>query len=128
MRGVVLPIPGTAITVAEYERATEVIGIVLHSLCPDSYWIVHMAVENLMELKDVILRDGNGIKALMDDAQHISIACDFLLIAVLWRGLLLNQLSDTCIGCNNAFNSVRCLRALNLGDFNQLLKLFRFLL
>ena len=55
-------------------------------------------------------------------------AINFLLVAVLRRGLLLDQLPDTCIGCDNAFNSVRRLRALNLGDFNQLLKLFRLLL
>lgn len=46
-----------------------------------------MAVEDFMELQDVILRDGDDIKALMDDAQHISIACNFLLVAVLRRGL-----------------------------------------
>ena len=96
--------------------------MVLHGFCLAGYWIIHMAVENLMGLQDVILRDGDDVKIFMDDAQHITVPRNFLLVAILRRGLLFHQLPDTRICRYDAFNSVGCLCTLDLSDFNQFLK------
>ena len=96
--------------------------MVLHGFCLAGCWIIHMAVENLMELQDVILRDGDDIKIFMDDAQHITIPCNFLLVTILRSRLLFDQLADTRVCRYDAFNSVGCLCTLDLSDFNQFLK------
>ena len=49
-------------------------NIILHCLSLPRKRIVHMAVQHLMKLKDIVLRDGDGVIALMDDAQHIAVS------------------------------------------------------
>ena len=56
--------------------------IVLHTLGSARHRVIHMTVENFMKLQDIVLRDWNSIKTLMDDIQRITITCDFLFIAV----------------------------------------------
>lgn len=102
--------------------------IVLDSLCAACYRIIHMAAENFMKLQDVVLRNGNGIEALMNDSKNISILGYFLLVTVLRRRLFFNKLPDSRIRCNNTLDGVRCLGTLYLGNFHELFKFFRALL
>lgn len=69
--------------------------IILDILGSAGHSVIHMAVQNFMGLQDIVLRDWNGIEALVDDVQHITITGDFLLIAVLGSRFLLDQLLDT---------------------------------
>ena len=41
--------------------------IVLHRFGSSCHWVVGVAVHNLMQLKDIVLRNRNNIKAFMDD-------------------------------------------------------------
>lgn len=80
-----------------------------------------MVVENLMQLKDIVLRDRYRFKALMDYIQYISIAGDFLLITVPWRSFFFDKLPDAGVRGNNPLDSIRCLCTLNFGNLNKLL-------
>ena len=93
--------------------------VVLHILRAAAHRIIHMTVQNFMELQDKILCDGNGIKIFVNDIQHIAIPGDFLLVPVFWRGLFFDQLSDARTGRYNSFNGIGCLCTLNFGDFYQ---------
>ena len=101
--------------------------IVLDALGSASHRVVHMAVQNFMQLQDIVLRNGNGIETLMDDVQDIAVACDFLFIAVLGRCLFLDQLLDTGAGGDNALDSIGCLRALHLCNLHQFFQFLRAL-
>ena len=61
----------------------------------------------------------------MNNRKHISISCNFLLVSILWRGFLLYQLPDSCIGGNNPFNGIGGFCTLDLCDFNQFLQFIR---
>lgn len=88
-------------------------------------WIIHVAVQNLMELQDMALRDGDSVKAFMYDGLHVTVPGDFLLISVLWCGFFLYKLLDTGAGGNDAFHGIGRFCTLYLCDFHQLFKFFR---
>ena len=102
--------------------------IVLDGFRSSGNRIIHMAVKNFMQLKNIVLRNRDYVKTLVNDSQHIPVTGYFLFVTVPWSCLFRNQLSDTCARCNDPLNRVGCLRALDLRDFNKLFKLFRPLL
>ena len=59
-----------------------------------------------MQLKNIVLRDRDRIKALMDNSQNIPVTSDFLLIPVPWSCFLLYDLSDARIRGDNAFYGI----------------------
>ena len=102
--------------------------IILDVLDLTSHWIVHLAVENFVQLQNNILRDRNGIKILMNDRQRVTVTRDFLLVAVSGRGFFLDQLFDTRARRHDPLNGVGAFRALNLCDLHKLFQLRRTLL
>ena len=87
-----------------------------------------MTVKDLVELKNIILGNGNNIKAFVNNVQYIPVTGDLLLVTVAGCRFFFHQLTDSCICGNDALNGVRCLRALHLGDLNQLFQFLRPLL
>lgn len=65
-----------------------------------------MDVENFMKLQNMVLRDGNGIEALMNDSENIPVSGYFLLISILRRSPLFNKLPDSRIRCDNTFDGI----------------------
>lgn len=64
----------------------------------------------------------------MDDVKDVAVTFDFLLAAVLRRRLIVHQLGESSIGRDDSLNLVAGLRALDFGEFDELIKLFRLLL
>ena len=77
-----------------------------------------MAIEDLMQLKYIVRRKRNSIKALMNNTEDISIAGNFLLITVLRSCLLFNKLFDTGTRCYDSLNSIRTFSTLDLCNLN----------
>ena len=102
--------------------------VVLDIFSASSHRIVHVAAENLVELQDEILGNGDGIKIFVDDIQHIAIASNFLLITISGGGLVFYQLPDAGIGGHYPFNGVGGLCTLDFGNLNQLFQFLRPLL
>ena len=50
--------------------------VVLHVFGPARHGVVHVAVEDLVELQDVVLCNRDGVKVLMDEVQHIPVTCN----------------------------------------------------
>ena len=78
--------------------------------------------------QDIVLRDWNRIKALVNDTQHIAISGNFLLVTVSRRGFLLDELPDSGTRGDDALNGIRCLGTLYLGNLHELFELLRALL
>ena len=73
-----------------------------------------------MKLQDIVFRNWYGIKAFVNDIEYITVAGDFLFVAIFRCCFFLYQLSDTSCGGENPLNSVRCLGALYFGNFDKL--------
>ena len=102
--------------------------IILHAFCLPRHRVVHVAVQNFMQLQNVVPRNWNGIKIFVDDIQRITVSSNFLLISVSGRSFFFDQLADTCACGDNPLNRIGCFGALNLGDFHQLFQFLRALL
>ena len=87
-----------------------------------------MAVQDFMKLQDIVLRNWNRVKALVNDTQHVAVSGDLLLISVPRRGFLLDELPDSGTRGDNALNGIRCLGALYLGNLHELFEFLRTLL
>ena len=98
--------------------------VVLHVFGPARHGVVHVAVEDLVELQDVVLGDGDGVEVLMDKVQHISVTSDFLFVPVSRRRFLLYKLPDTGVCGHDALNGIGCLSALHLCNLHQFLQFF----
>ena len=68
--------------------------------------LVHMAAEDFVQLKDIIPRNRDCVKALVDDGQRVPVSGDFLFIAVLWGRLFRNQLPDPRACRNDPFDFI----------------------
>ena len=97
--------------------------IVLNALGFSRHRVVHMAIKNFVKLKNIVRCQGDDIKALMNNVQHVAVSGNLLLIAVSGRGLLAHQLTDTGARGHDALNGIGCLGALYLCDLNKLFKL-----
>ena len=98
--------------------------IVLHVFSSAGHGVVHVTVEYLVELQDVVLGDGDGVEVLVNEVQHIPITCNLLLVPVSWRRFLLNQLPDAGVCSHDALNGIGCLGALHLCNLHQFLQFF----
>ena len=87
-----------------------------------------MAVQNFVKLQDVVLRNWNRVKALVNNAQYITVTCNLLLIPVPRRGFLLDELPDTGTRGDDALDGIRCLSALYLSNLHELFEFLRTLL
>lgn len=76
--------------------------IILDTLGSARQRIIHMSVQNFMQLQDVVLRNRNSIKTLVNNVQHITISCNFLFITVLWCSFFFDQLPDAGACSHNA--------------------------
>ena len=95
--------------------------VVLHAFGPARHGIVHVAVEDLVELQDVVLGDGDGVEVLVDEVQHVPVTCDLLLVPVPRRCFLLHKLPDTGVCGHDALDGIGCLGALHLCNLYQFL-------
>ena len=102
--------------------------IILHTFCAARKRVIHVAVQNFVKLQDVVLRNWNRVKALVNDTQHIAVSGDFLLVTVSRRGFLFDELPDSGTRGDDALNSIRCLSTLYLGNLHELFELLRALL
>ena len=96
--------------------------VVLHAFGPARHGIVHVAVEDLVELQDVVLGDGDGVEVLVNEVQHVPVTSDLLFIPVSRHRFLLHKLSDTGVCGHDALNGIGCLGALHLCDLYQFLQ------
>ena len=102
--------------------------IILHTFCAARKRVIYVAVQDFVKLQNVVLRDWNRVKALVNDPQHIAVSGNFLLITVSRRGFLLNELPDSGTRGDNALDGIRRLSALYLGNLHELFELLRALL
>ena len=102
--------------------------IILHTFCAARKWVVYVTVQDFMKLQDIVLRNWNRIKALVNDTQHIAISGNFLLVTVSRRGFLLDELPDSGTRGDDALDGIRCLGALYLGNLHELFEFLRALL
>ena len=102
--------------------------IVLHVFCLTCHRIIHVTVQNLVKLENIILCDRNRVKTIVYDVQHIPVSRNLLLVPVSRRCLFLDKLSDTGICCNDSFNGIGRFRALYFCDLHQFFKIIRALL
>ena len=102
--------------------------IILHTFCAARKRVIHVAVQNFVKLQDVVLRNWNRVKALVNNAQHITVTCNLLLIPVPRRGFLFDKLPDSGTRGDDALDGIRCLGALYLGNFHELFEFLRTLL
>ena len=102
--------------------------IILHTFCAARKRVVHVTVQDFMKLQDIVLRNWNRIKALVNDTQHIAVSGNFLLVTVPRRGFLFDELPDSGTRGDDALNSIRCLSTLYLGNFHELFEFLRTLL
>ena len=98
--------------------------IVLNALGSSRHRVVHMAIKNFVKMKNIVRCQRYGIKALMNDIQHVAVSSNLLLVAVSRRSLLSYQLPDTSARGHDALNGIGSLGALYLCNLN---KLFKFL-
>ena len=80
--------------------------IVLHGFGATRNGIVHVTVQDFVKLQNIVLRNGNRVKIIVDDVQHITVSGDLLLVTVFRRGFFLNKLSYPCVRGNNALDGV----------------------
>jgi len=81
-----------------------------------------------MKLQDIVLRNRNSIKTIVDNIKHIAIASNFLFITIFWSCLFFHELFDTSTCSDNAFNGIRCFGTLYLCYFYKLLQFLWLLL
>ena len=86
-----------------------------------------MAVQDFVKLQDIVPRNWNRVKALVNDAQHITVSGNLLLVTVPRRGFLFDKLPDSGTRGNDALDGIRCLSALYLGNLHELFELLRTL-
>ena len=87
-----------------------------------------MAVQNFMQLQDIVLRERDDIKTLVYDIKDITISSDLLFISIFGRSLFLYQLPDTGVCGYNSFNGIGRLGALHFCYLYQFFQLLRLLL
>ena len=80
--------------------------IVLRSFGATRKRVIHVAVQDFVKLKDVVLRNWNRVKALVNDTQHIAVSSDLLLISVPRRGFLLDELPDSGTRGDDALDGI----------------------
>ena len=102
--------------------------IVLHVLGMTGNRVVRVTVKDLVQLKDIVARDRDGVKALVNDGKNVAVPGDLLLAAVTRRRLLFNELPDARIRGHDAFYGVGGLGTLDLGDLHQFFQFLRSLL
>jgi len=101
--------------------------IVLHVLGLACDRVVRLTVEDFVQLQDIVPRDGDDVKALVNDGEDVAVAGDLLLASVPRSCLFRYKLPDPGICGDDALNRVRCLGALDLGDLHELFELLRTL-
>ena len=67
------------------------------AFCLPRHRVVHVAVQNFMQLQNVVPRNWNGIKIFVDDIQRITVSGNFLLISVSGRSFFFDQLADSSL-------------------------------
>ena len=102
--------------------------IILYVLRPSCDGVVHVAVQNLMQLQNIILRNRNHIKIFMNEVQDITVACNLLFITVARRRFFLHELLDSGAGGHDSLDGIGCFGALHLCNLHQTFQLFRTLL
>ena len=102
--------------------------IILRDFCAARKRVIHVAVQDFVKLQDIVLRDWNRIKALVNNTQHIAVSGNFLLVTVSRRGFLLDELPDSGTRGDDALDGIRCLGALYLGNFHEFFEFLRTLL
>ena len=102
--------------------------IVLHILRFSHHRVIHVTVQNLMELQNIVLRERDCVETLMNDIQYIPVSGNFLFVAVFRCCLFLYQLTDTGACCDNTFDRIGCFGALHLCNLYQFFEFLRFLL
>ena len=98
--------------------------IVLHIFGSASHRVIHVVIQDFVQLQDIILCDGDHIKIFVDDIQYIPIPSDLLLIPIPRCCFFLNELPYAGIRCDDPFDGVGCFRALDLSDLHQLFQFF----
>ena len=101
--------------------------IVLNTFCFTRHRIIHMAIKNLVKLKNIIRCQRDDIETFVDDIQHITVTGNLLLVTVSRCGFITHQLTDTGAGGNDSLNGIGRLGALYLCNLNELFKFFRTL-
>lgn len=81
-------------------------NVVLYSFCVTGNWIVHVTIKYFVKLQDIILGDRNSIKTFMYNIQYITISSYFLLITIFGGCLFFDELADSCICSDYAFNGI----------------------
>ena len=84
-----------------------------------------MAVEDLVELQDVVPGDGDSVKVLADEVQHVPITRNLLLVPISRRRFLLHKLPNAGACGHDALNGIGRLGALHLCDLYQFLQFLR---
>ena len=102
-------------------------NVVLYILESSAKRRIRMTEHDFMELKNIVWRQRNIFKALMNNIQRVTIAGDFAFIPVSRRGLLAHQLTKTRFRCANALYFVGRFGALNFCNFDEPVKLPRLL-
>lgn len=64
----------------------------------------------------------------MDDVKGVPVSLNLLLVTIPRRRLFAHELGESSIGRDDSLNLVAGLRALDFGEFDELIKLFRLLL
>ena len=80
---------------------------------------VAMMMIKIIKLQDVIGAGRYILVGLVDGRQHVTVAGDFLLIAVAGFDLLLDNSLQPFVGCIDTFNTVGSVGALNLCHLQQ---------
>lgn len=81
-----------------------------------------------MKLKDHAGGDSNVVEIPVNDVKDVAVTFDFLLVAVLWRRLIIHQLGESPVGRDDSFDFVAGFRALDFGKLNELIEFLWLLL
>ena len=99
--------------------------IVLHVLERATKGAVRVAEHDLVQLQDVVRRQRDVLEIIVDRVQGVAVSRDLLLVAAAGRGLFAHELTQARFSGADALDGVGGLRALHLGDLDQLLHLLR---
>ena len=102
--------------------------IILHILCSSCDGVVHMTVQDLMQLQNIILRNRNHIKIFVNEVQDITVSCNLLFIPVARCGFFFHELLDSSAGGHDSLDGIGGLGALHLCNLDQMFQFFRTLL
>ena len=80
--------------------------IVLYGFSTSCKRVIHVTVHYFVKLKDIILRDRDSVKAVMDNVQRIAVSRYFLFITIFRCCFFVDNLTDTGICRDNALNGV----------------------